>query len=255
MQANVQQRDAGRLRVFDLGDLDESPLIGAPEYHGDLALGRDPVLGTAQHRVLVRARRNVARDPAAVDDVNRRGPARGVALDPVAGPADNRVDGGVECDERSQRRVREAVARSAGREHLAHQRNLEQRLVRPRDADGHGLRLVLDRVDRAGELLDRLRERGGEILHDRARCADLPEVDLVRVERHDPDRVAQERRELHRGSGFERTVVITGAQTVEEPGGQRLELTRERGQRVEITIPGRCRRRADQGLDAAACGA
>ena len=180
----------------------------------------------------------MSRDAAAVDDVNRRGSSRRIAVDPVTRPADHRLDRGVERDERAQRAVRQAVARRARREDLAHQRNLQQRLVRARDADGHGLRLVLDGVDRARELLDRLRERGGEVLDDRARRADLAEVDLVRVERHDTDRVPQERRELHRGAGFERAVVVAGAQAVEEPRGQRLELTRERRQRIEVASDG-----------------
>jgi len=57
---------------------------------------------------------------------------------------------------------------------FARERDLEQLLVGAGDADRDRLGLVLDRVDRTRELLDRLRERGGEVLHDRARRAHLP---------------------------------------------------------------------------------
>ena len=76
---------------------------------------------------------------------------------------------------RNARYVR-LIARRTRREHLLHERHVEQRLVGTRDSDGHGLRLVLDRVDRPRQLLDRLRERGHEVLDDGARRADLAEA-------------------------------------------------------------------------------
>ena len=80
-----------------------------------------------------------------------------------------------------------------------------------------------------GQLLDRLRERGGEVLDHRARRADLAELDLVRVERHDTGRVPQHRREPHRGAGLERAVVDAVRRPSKNRSAQRLELTAERG--------------------------
>ena len=78
-----------------------------------------------------------------------------VALDAIAGEADDLVDRGIERGERAQRPVAEAIAGRAGVEHRLHERHLQQRLVRTGDADGDGLGLMLDRVDRTGQLLDR----------------------------------------------------------------------------------------------------
>ena len=96
-----------------------------------------------------------------------------VALDDVAGVPDDVGDRRIEAGERPQRAVAQAVARGAGVERLAHEADLQQALVGPRDADGDRLGLVLDRVDRPGELLDGRRERDGEILDD-ARVACRP---------------------------------------------------------------------------------
>ena len=70
--------------------------------------------------------------------------------------------------------VAQRVACGAGGEHFAHQRHREQLLVGARDADGDRLGLVLDGVDRAGELVDRRRERGGEIVDDDDGVPTLP---------------------------------------------------------------------------------
>ena len=125
---------------------------------------------------------------------------------------------GSSADERAQRAVAERVARGTGREHLAGQRDLQQLLVGTGDADGDRLGLVLDRVDRPGELLDAGGERGGEVLDDPARRADRAVLDLVHVEREQAGGVAQQRRDAHRGAGLEVTVVAADAQTVEERG-------------------------------------
>ena len=76
-EPHVEQRDAGRLRALHLGHEDQRAVVGAAAPDGDLALARDAVLGTAQHRVVVGARRDVAGDPAPVDDVHRRAPRAG----------------------------------------------------------------------------------------------------------------------------------------------------------------------------------
>ena len=52
-----------------------------------------------------------------------------------------------------------------------HQRHRQHLLVGARDADGDGLGLVLDGVDRTGELVDAAGERGGELLEHDARGA------------------------------------------------------------------------------------
>ena len=84
-QANVQESDAGRLPVLLFGYLDQDPLVGAYDDR-NFAFRRDAVLGTAQPRVVDGARRNVARDAAAVYHVNGRGVASRIAVDPVVGP-------------------------------------------------------------------------------------------------------------------------------------------------------------------------
>ena len=149
-----------------------------------------------------------------------------VALDAVAGEPEHRRDRGIEIDERAQRAVREAVARGAGREHRLHERHAQQRLVGAGDADRDRLGLVLDRVDRPRQLLDHRGEPGGEVLDQRARRADLAELERVRVERDDAGAVAQQRAEPHRGAGVERTVVDARAQAFEEARRERLETVR-----------------------------
>ena len=135
-----------------------------------------------------------------------------VALDPVPGEPGDLLDGGVERHERAQRAVAQPVARRARGERRRDQRHVEQRLVGARDPDRDRLGLVLDRVDRAGELLDPARERGGEVLHDGARRADLAVLELVRVERADAGGVPQQRGDRDAGARLERAVVAAGTQ-------------------------------------------
>ena len=75
---------------------------------------------------------------------------------------------------------------------------------------------MLDRVDGPGELLDRPRQRLGEVLDQGARGADLPRVDRIGLERRDRGRVAQERRHSNRGAGLEVAVVGARPELVEE---------------------------------------
>ena len=135
-----------------------------------------------------------------------------------------------ECDERPQRGVREAIARCTGGEDLLDQRHLHDRLVGAGDADGHRLGLMLDRVDRSGEFVDGIGERGDEILeHDRRR-SDATELDLIRVERNDTEREAPQRRQPHGSTRLEMAVVVTGTETVEEAcrgAGERGSQTTE----------------------------
>ena len=94
--------------------------------------------------------------------------AVGVAVELVADPPGDLGHRGIDVGEGPQRLVAEPVARGPGGQHRLHERRLQQRLVAAGDADGDGLGLVLDRVDGAGELLDPLRQRGGEVVDDDA---------------------------------------------------------------------------------------
>ena len=196
----------------------------APAGDEHLPLHRDGVLRAPQHTGPLGARRDLERDAAAVDDGRRHLALLGVAIDLVADPPGDLGDRRIDVGEGAQRLVAEAVARGAGGEHRLDERRLQQGLVAAGDADGDGLRLVLDGVDRAGELLDALGERGGEVVdHDRGR-ADPAVLGLVGVERRDAEGVAVRRRQPHRGAGLEVAVVGAVAQPVEEPrrrGGER----------------------------------
>ena len=66
---------------------------------------------------------------------------------------------------------------------------------------------IIDRIDRAGELLDGSGEGRGEVLDHGGRRPDLAPLDRVHVERHHAGRVPEQRRDAHRGAGLERTVV------------------------------------------------
>src|SRR5262249_40307120 len=150
-----------------------------------------------------------------------RGVPVDVALDAVAREPGDLLDGGVEVDERPQRAVAEAVARHAGGEDIPYEGRLEQRLVGARDADGDRLRLVLDCIDRTGELGDAVREGGGEVLDAGAGSPALAQLALVRGGGRRPRREAQPRRDPHRAARTERAVVRAGGEPVEEAGRRR----------------------------------
>ena len=224
---------------------------------------RAPQLGRA-----VGAAGQVAGDAAPVD---HRGGGRALgpdpALDAVAGEADDLGDGRADVGQRAQRAVRELVAVGARAHHLAHERHLEQGLVAAGDADRDGLGLVLDGVDRPGQLLDGLGERRGEVVDHHGRRADLALVDLVGVERDDAEHVAEQRGQAHRGGRLELAVVPAHPQAVEVRGpsprgraqprssaspstGSTSVSSAAPGARRARRAPGRCRRRrGDQALD------
>src|SRR5262249_58594715 len=110
---------------------------------------------------------------------------------------------------------------NAGGEDIPYEGRLEQRIVGARDAAGERLRLVLDCIDRTGEIIDALREGGGEVIDDRAGSPDLAQLDLVRVEGRRTRREAQHRRDPHRAARIEMAVVRAGAEPVEEAGRRR----------------------------------
>ena len=150
-----------------------APVAAAP---GDehLALAGDAALGADQRGLSLdpAAARRAERPPRSTID-DRRIAVDRVAVDAVAGEPGDLGDGRVEIGQHLQRAVAEPVAAGAGGEHRLHQRAVEHALVAAADADGDRLGLVLDRVDRPGQLLDRARQRGGEIVDQRARRADL----------------------------------------------------------------------------------
>ena len=211
------------LVALDLGDEDERAPV-TPARHGDFTLRRDAVLRASERGVGGGERREPG---GAVDDVDRGGVAGEIALDAVAGPRGDPFDGRIERDERAERPVAQRVASGARREHFADERNLQELLVGARDADGDRLGLVLDRVDRARELVDPGSERAREVVGDDDRRADLAVIDLVEVERHDAGRVAEQRGDAHRGGRGEVAVVRAGAQRVEEHRRGREEIAFE----------------------------
>ena len=98
--------------------------------------------------------------------------------------------------------------------------------------DGHRLGLVLDRVDRSGELLDRACQRGGEVVDQRARRGDLAGVAAVALERRVAGQVAQQPAQAHRGGRLEVPVVQTRAQPVVEPLAVRADPGADAAQHV-----------------------
>ena len=71
--------------------------------------------------------------------------------------------------------------------------------------------------------------------------ADRAVLDLVHVEGHDADGVAQQRRDAHRGAGLEVAVVAAGAQAVEEGRRRALDGGSKAGEDVEAVVAGRDR--------------
>ena len=179
----MQQRDARARRALHLGHEDHRAAV---------ACGRGPPAPRARWRrgawyrpgcALRSTRLGTSRDSPPRSTIEMTASCARVALDAVAGEADDRLDGGIEIGEHLQRAVRQPVARRAGRQRLLHQRPVEHALVAAADADGDRLGLVLDRVDRSGELLDRARQRRGEIVDEHAGRGELAGAALVRLER------------------------------------------------------------------------
>src|SRR4051794_34616861 len=83
---------------------------------------------------------------------------------------------------------------------------------------------MLDGIDWTRQLLDGAGERGQKILDHDARRAYLAELDLVRLERHAPEHVSEKRRQAYRGARLEVSVIVVGAEAVEEPGRERRQV-------------------------------
>ena len=105
-------------------------------------------------------------------------------------------------------------------------------LVAARDADGHRLGLVLDRIDRPGELLDGPRERADEVVEQRRRRADLAGLPLVGLDGMVRQHVAEQRRR--------------GARRCSPRGGRRSG--RCAGRRRTARRRGRCRPRTGRSI-------
>jgi hypothetical protein len=114
-----------------------------------------------------------------VDDVHRGARLGGVSLHAVARPPGHLGDGAVHGAEDPQGAVAKAVTRRACGQHRLHQCGGEQGFLGAGDPNGDGLRLVLDGVDWASQLLDALRQRGDEVVEQGTGRAHLPVLQLV----------------------------------------------------------------------------
>ena len=102
-------------------------------------------------------------------------------------------------------------------------------LVAARDADGDRLRLVLDGVDRPGQLLDRPGQREHEVVDERGRRADLARARLVLLDRALGLHVAQQPGQAHGRARLEVAVVAVAAQPVDVLLGGAADLAADRG--------------------------
>ena len=212
----MQQRDAGAGAALHLGHEHHRATIAATTSHQHLSVAGHPALRSEQLRVPLDPAGYVTRQAAAIDDRDRRRAAE-VTLDAVAGEADHRLDGRVEIGEDLEGAVAEPITAGPGSKHCLHQRPVEHAFVVATDADGDGLGLMLDRVDGAGELLDRTRERSRHVVDQHARCGHRAGHSLIHLERLILGQIAQQRREANRRRGLEVPVVDAGVQPVEEP--------------------------------------
>ena len=232
VEAHVQQRDAGAGATLHLGHEDHRAAVAAAAGHQHFLLAGDPSLRAEQLRVASPpgwARR-------ATDHHGRRWrwwPAGcRVTLDGVAGVPHHGLDGRVEIGEHLQRAIAQPVAAGAGAEQFLHERTVEHAFVVAADADGDGLGLMLDGVDRPGEFLDGAGERRREIVDDRAGRGDLAGCPLVRLERRLAGDVAQQTDQPHGRGRLEMAVVAAGAQAVEELLGMHADARLHRAQHV-----------------------
>ena len=194
LEAHVQQREPDGAVVLRLRHDDHGAAVLATARDEHLPLDRDGVLRAAEEPGALRARGDVERDATAVDDRHRHLVALRIAVELVADPTGDLRHGGIDVGQRAQRLVAEPVACRPGRQHGLHERRLQQGLVAARDPDRDRLGLVLDGVDRTGELLDALRQRRGEVVDDHRGGADAAELGLVGVQGRDAEGVAVRRR-------------------------------------------------------------
>ena len=222
MEAHVQQRDARARAALTSGTrITVRPSLRPRATSTSRSLATRRFVPTSAG--LRSTRLALARHAAAVDDRDR------VAVDAVAGEPGDRGDGRVEVGEHLQRAVAEHVAAGAGVEHRLHQRPVEHALVAAADADRDRLRLVLDRVDRPGELLDRPRQRERRGRRSaRPACRPCPSSAWYSSSGRSPRHVAQQPGEPHRRGRLEVAVVAVAAQPVEELLGERRMLAADR---------------------------
>ena len=123
--------------------------------------------------------------------------------------------GRVQRGEHLERAVAEDITPGAGVEHCPHQWPIDHALVAAGDADGDGLGLVLDGVDRARQLLDRPCQRHHEVVDEGSRRPDLAGPRLVLLDRTRRRHVAQQAGQAHRRARLEMAVVALAAQIVD----------------------------------------
>ena len=103
-----------------------------------------------------------------------------------------------------------------------HERCGEQRFVAALDADGDGLGLVLDRIDRARQFVDGLGQLFGQAVDDGTGCAGFAKLDCELIEWCQLERVVAQGRQTCRRASFERAVVATEQQVLAEREPMRL---------------------------------
>ena len=116
------------------------------------------MLGAPQRSVSIDPTDQPTCDAAAIDDRDR------ITIDAIPGVAVNSSDYRVKIGEHLQCAIAQHVAAGAGLNHGLHEGSVDDSLVAARDADGDRLCLVLDRVDRARELLDHLGQCRDEVI-------------------------------------------------------------------------------------------
>ena len=235
----MQQRDPDGAVLFDLGHEDHGAIVALAARDEALLLHRDEVLRAAQSRVGAGARTDLQCYALLLVHVDRRVAGFDIAFDAIARRAEHGVHCGIQRRERAQVAVADAIARCARRQRLAHEARSQQCFVAARDADGDGLRLVLDGIDRAREFVDRRRQIFGQRVDDCAGRAGTAKLDGERVERHQRQRVVAQRSESRRGLCFERAVVAAHQQVLAELDPMRQQPRMQAAQRILAQLSAR----------------
>ena len=137
-------------------------------------------------------------------------------MKPVAGKPQDLPHCRIENRQRLEIGIRQMRPIGTGVEKGAHQRYEQESLVRSRDADRDRLRLMLDRVDRPGELVDSPGESGAQILEDHRRADKAVRSSPIAIGRRRVLDDAQERGDLERGAGREVAVILAIPETREK---------------------------------------
>ncbi len=129
MEADVHQGQAGGAVTLDLGDQDHGASVTAAPRDEHVALLGDSPLRADEPVVALDARRHIAPQTTAIDDLDRGCVTRRVTFDPVTGEPDHRLDRGVEIGQYLERAIGESIAACAGGQDLSHEHPVEDSLV------------------------------------------------------------------------------------------------------------------------------